>query len=752
MALRGDARQQREAAGRMRRSPGEMIDGNQGNTGAMTQRPGRGWTPARATVLLDVAVALLLAAGIALLVANRAVFDANTAFLFGLFGATAAAYAAAGTLIARRQPSNPIGWLFFAMAGLLIAGLTATEYAIHALAVDPGSLPAPAIVLALAEPTPMLFLVGLVLVLYLFPTGRPTSGRWRLAALVTIGAAGLTAALIVASPHTIINIWADRLEAAGVRVRDPLGVPALRGLGGGLLAAAGWTAVAGGIVGVVSLFARRRTADATMREQLRWLAYVVGVSAAWIAVVLPAATLTHSLVVESIFWLVATPLVSLGVPAAVGVAILRYRLFDVDVVINKTFVFGALAAFITIVYVAIVAGAGQLVGATGSSPVLSILATAVVAVTFQPVRTRVQRVANRLVYGTRATPYQVLSEFSGRVGAMYASEDLLPRMAQILAEGTGAAQATVWVQERGRLRMATGWPPRDREADGDAADTDAGSVEEIEAAGADLAVAVRHRGEILGALSVRKRPGEPVTATERGLVEDLASQAGLVLRNARLIEELRASRRRIVAAQDERAKRLERNIHDGAQQQLVALAVKQRIAASLVGRDDERLREMLTALQGETNEALENLRDLARGIYPPLLADKGLTEALRAQARKASIDVAIDADGVGRYAPEVEAAVYFCCLEALQNVAKYARATNVTLRLAAGGGWIRFIVADDGVGFDPSPSTASLGTGLQGMVDRLDALGGALEIRSAPGDGTTVAGRIPARELPDGRG
>jgi len=691
-----------------------------------------------ATVVLSLVVAVTLLGGVALFVANRSVFDGNTAFLFGLFGVTSVAYAVAGTLIARRQTSNPIGWLFFAIAFFLIVGMSATEYAIHALVVDPGSLPAPAAVLALAQPTPMLFLVGLILVLYLFPTGHTTSRRWSMGAAVTLVAACVGAAVTTLTPHPIDNIWSDRLQVAHLRVRDPLAIGSLSGVGGALLSVAGWTIALGAVVGVASLFARRRSTDATTREQLRWLAYVVGAASTWIAVMLPIAAIAHSVVTDGIFWIVATPLVALGIPIAVGVAILRYRLFDIDVVINRTFVFGALAAFITLVYVAIVVGVGQLVGTTGSSPALSIVATAVVAVTFQPVRTRVQRLANRLVYGERATPYEVLSEFSERIGGTYATEELLPRMAQILAQGTAATEASVWIEDGGRLRKDTSWP-----GNGSAAAV-AGDVQEIEANGADLAVPVRHGGELLGALSIRKRSSDPVTTTERALVDQLASQAGLVLRNARLIDELRASRRRIVTAQDERAKKLERDIHDGAQQQLVALAVRQRLATSLIGRDDEGLRATLESLQAETNEALENLRDLARGIYPPLLADRGLVEALTAQARKAAVEVSVESDGVGRYPQEVEAAVYFCCLEALQNVAKYAKAGHADVRLAPNEHELVFEVSDDGAGFDPRFTPR--GTGLEGMADRLDAIGGRLEVRSALGEGTIVTGRVPVHD------
>jgi signal transduction histidine kinase len=265
---------------------------------------------------------------------------------------------------------------------------------------------------------------------------------------------------------------------------------------------------------------------------------------------------------------------------------------------------------------------------------------------------------------------------------------------------------------------------------------------------ATLGLRVAHHGELLGALSLEKAPGERLTPAEEHLARDLAAGAGLVLRNVRLTEELlarldelHASRQRIVAAQDAERRRLERNIHDGAQQQLVALAVKVRLARGLCGRDPQKASAMLADVEGEVAQALEDLRDLARGIYPPLLADQGLVSALRAQARKAPVPVSVEAHGVERYPQEVEAAVYFCVLEALQNVAKYAGATRVEVRVGAEAGRLSFAVQDDGAGFDPSAK--GFGTGLQGMSDRLAALGGALTVASSPGRGSTISGWLP---------
>jgi signal transduction histidine kinase len=265
---------------------------------------------------------------------------------------------------------------------------------------------------------------------------------------------------------------------------------------------------------------------------------------------------------------------------------------------------------------------------------------------------------------------------------------------------------------------------------------------------ADRAVPVLHQGELLGALTVSKRRGESLTPIEGKLLEDLARQAGLVLKNVgltadlqRRLIELRGSRQRLVAAQDEERRRLERNLHDGAQQNLVAIKVKLGLAEMLAIKDPQKARDLISALKVDTSEALETLRDLARGIYPPLLAEQGLEAALQAQARKATLPVTVQVDGVGRYPREVEAAIYFCVLEALQNVQKYADASSVLVRLSDLEGNLEFEVRDDGRGFDQT--SVVRGAGLTNIDDRLDALGGRLTITSEVGRFTEVCGSIP---------
>jgi signal transduction histidine kinase len=351
-----------------------------------------------------------------------------------------------------------------------------------------------------------------------------------------------------------------------------------------------------------------------------------------------------------------------------------------------------------------------------------------------------RRVADRVVYGGRASPYEVLSEFTERASETYSTEDVLPRMAQLIGQATGAEAARVWLHVGSELRSAAAWPP-----DAVGSRSIPAPHDEIPAFDED-SFEIRHQGELLGALTLAMKPSDPMNPSKDRIVRDLVSQTGLVLRNVKLIEELRESRRRIVAAQDARAKKLERDIHDGAQQQLVALSVKLGLVERFVATDPERAVSMLAEAKAEASGALDDLRDLARGIYPPLLADKGLAAALEGQARKSSIPVEVHPDGIGRYPQEAEAAVYFSCLEALQNIAKYAQASRAVVRLAQADGDLTFEVSDDGRGFDPA--VVGHGTGLQGIADRLAALGGEVTIRSAPGDGTTVTGRLPVGAAP----
>jgi signal transduction histidine kinase len=636
-----------------------------------------------------------------------------------------------GALIASRRPANAIGWMLLALATILGIAVVADHVALRALfvGVSPHGWPRwPAWV---HNWIGNLALGLLILVFLLFPDGKALSRRWRWVVWVTIVYSIGYAAGNALDPTPV------QLSPDLPSLTNPFGVPALADFSNSLAFIGIFILL---IVGGVALLLRLRRSRGDERQQLKWFAYATGVSVGALVVgVLLSITPQTRTLSDATFNGAFTFGFSIAVPGAAALAILRYGLYEIDVVINKTLVYFSLAAVITAIYVGIVVGVGAVIGSKGNTG-LSILATAIVAVAFQPFRERSGRFANRLVYGKRATPYEVLSEFADRMAATYSVEDVLPRTARILADATGAARADVWLRVGTELHVAGSWPSVPHDELIPLVDAEAPDVP-----GATRVAAVRHQGEVLGALSVHKTAGDPLTPTEDKLLSDVASQAGLVLRNVRLIEELRASRQRIVAAQDQERRKLERDIHDGAQQQLVALAIKANLARSLVGRDELKEAELLDQLKSEAQEALENLRDLARGIYPPLLADQGLVAALTAQARKSPMPVSVEADGVGRFSQDVEAAVYFCTLEALQNVAKYAKASGATVHLSRKDGHLDFEVADDGVGFDPKAKGS--GTGTQGMADRLAALGGELLVVSSPGAGTTVTGKVPVAAL-----
>jgi signal transduction histidine kinase len=628
------------------------------------------------------------------------------------------AAAALGTLLAVRRPDNRIGWLFLA-AGISLGMVTfSSAYAVHALITEPGSVPGGQFAAWINNWSGFISLFVLSLLFLLFPTGHVRSRRWRKAGWLILGSAALTTGV--------------SLVFATISWNDPFSLGTSQGAGGGyvviLFVSLFVLPLIGSLIlGVVAAVVRFVGSVGDERLQLKWFA----TGAVLVVLSFFPAFLSGNSTPPPVVSLVQSA-AFLFLFSAIAIAILKYRLYEIDVVIGRAVVYGLLAVFITVVYAGVVVGVGTLVGDRGS-PLLSAAAAAVIAIAFQPMRERSRRLAGRVVYGKRATPYEVLSDFAERVAGAYSVQDVLPRTARILAEGVGAARADVWVVVGSDLVPAGSWP--EARADRIAV----GSDGEVEIPGTSAVVPVRDQGRLLGALSVTT-VGEP-TATERKLLGDVASQAGLVLGNVRLIEELRASRQRLVAAQDEERRKIERNLHDGVQQQLVALNVQLGLIAKMVERDPGTAGEMAGELQARVNDALDDLRDLARGIYPPLLADKGLVAALQAQARKAPLPTSVDADGLGRYDRAVEGAVYFCALEAMNNIAKYAQASHVDIVLSQQHGHLSFTVVDDGVGFDAAATP--FGTGLQGMADRLDAIGGAVVVTSAPGAGTSIHGEVP---------
>src|SRR5262245_58870116 len=513
-----------------------------------------------------------------------------------------------GIVIVNKQPKNTIGWLFLLAAVALGLGTFGQTYALHTLIADPGSFPAGKALGWVSNVVWPIPIAVLILLFLLFPSGHPVTPRWRIVAWFTIAMMSLllVASLIIATQNwsdPFLNVTDDTPGALADAARVAVIVGVLAELGALLLS-------------VVSVVIRYRRSTGVERLQLKWF-----VSAAAVAAVAFSVGLFSENAVVAAFVSVSL----LGLWFAIGVAMVKHSLYDIDVILNKAIAYGALAVIFTAVYVLVVVVIGAVIGVTEG---LSLVATAVVAVAFQPLRERAQHFANRLVYGERATPYEVLSRFSEQVGETYSGEDIHVRMVRLLAEGTGATSAGVWLLVGNEFRPMATWPtnglPPSVPASGGPA-----PFEE-----ATMAVPVKHRGDLLGMLTLVKPPNDPLTPVEETMVNDLAGQAALLLANSVLVEDLRASRQRLVAAQDEERRRLERNLHDGAQQQLVALGVQLSLAQRQARGEAPDVAETLERLQAQTTDALENLRDLARGVYPPLLADQGLAAAIDAQARR----------------------------------------------------------------------------------------------------------------------
>jgi signal transduction histidine kinase len=647
---------------------------------------------------------------------------------------------ALGMLIINKRPRNAVGWLLLAIGAGNALYLPADFIGIFGLLHGASHTGWVAWCAWLFNWTGGAGAALLVALAIFFPTGRLPSRAWR----PVVATAFIVGAFDVVLSMLLMDTGSDAVQLAPSlpSIANPIGVlsdqftPVVALLPAPLLALA-----------LGPIVVRYRRSTGVERRQMQWFARVAAttllsvvllvVTGVLFAAVLPAANTAAGFAFD----------LGLGVllPGTIGLAVIRYGLYDIDVFISRAVVYGSLAVFITVVYIAIAVGIGAAAGSGGKPNVgLSIVATVIVALGFQPVRERLQRVANRMVYGQRATPYEVLTEFSARAAQTYDAADVLPRMARVLQAGTGAEVATVWLRRGGELTPEAMFP--DEFAGYEPAPIRGDELPDLVAV--SRAVPVRHEQHLLGALSIVKRRGESLTPIEQSLMDELAGQAGLVLRNVSLtaelrqrLDELRDSRQRLVSAQDDERRRLERNLHDGAQQYLVAIKMKLGLADSLAVKNPEQAATMLEQLKGDADEALETLRDLARGIYPPLLADKGLVAALESQARKATLPVAVEHGEVGRYSQDVEATVYFCVLEALQNVQKYARAAQVTVRVADFDGRLRFSVTDDGAGFDSSK--VQRGAGLTNMHDRIDSLGGSVRVVSSPGHGTVVSGELP---------
>jgi len=427
------------------------------------------------------------------------------------------------------------------------------------------------------------------------------------------------------------------------------------------------------------------------------------------------------------------------------------------------------------VYVVIVLGLGRGPADAGDREILglSMLAAAVAAAGYLPARDRLLASATRFVYGAREAPDEVLRTFGSRMTRAVAMDELLLQLAESLRKTMGLTRAEVYTGGGEVLERAVSVPDAGRRTIL-LTERERPVVTRARVSGnawasiwlpalldgrerSQLRVApISHGGELLG-LIVVERPAEAGAFSEEDdrVLTELARQAGLAFHNVQLdaalqttldelrkqADELRESRARIVATADAERRRVERDLHDGAQQHLVALAVNLRLTRDIIADDPTGGTEMLDQMAEDVQVTIRELRELAHGIYPPLLADAGLPEALRAAAARCTIPVAVSADGIGRYSQGVETAIYFCCLEALQNAAKHAPEASAQVRIWEESGGLLFSVSDNGPGFDPERARA--GHGFVNMADRLGAIGGTVRWESQPGRGSTISGSVP---------
>ncbi len=427
------------------------------------------------------------------------------------------------------------------------------------------------------------------------------------------------------------------------------------------------------------------------------------------------------------------------------------------------------------IYLVIVFGIGTPPHDSGDRAVLglSMVAAAVAAIGYLPARDRLVASATRFVYGAKEAPDEALRTFGSRLTRAIPMDELLLQLAESLRKTMGLTRAEVYTGAGDVLERAVSVPdagPRSivvtaRERPIVTRAGVSGSAwasvwlpqllegrphEQLRVAPAS------HGGELLGLIVVeRPAAADSFSEDDDRVLTELARQVGLAFHNAQLdtalqttldelrgqAEALRESRARIVASGDAERRRVERNLHDGAQQNLVALAINLRLARDIVADDPAAAAEMLDELGVEVKRTIQELRELAHGIYPPLLADRGLGEALRAAASRSPLAVEVVSEGISRYTPEIEAAVYFCCLEALQNAAKHAPDSRVEVRIWEDSGGLLFSVNDDGPGFDAE--RARKGHGFVNMADRLGAISGTVRWQSEPGHGAQIHGSIP---------
>jgi signal transduction histidine kinase len=611
-----------------------------------------------------------------------------------------------GLLLVLQRPRNVIGWLLLANSALIALSGFAAAYALNALLAHPGSLPGGRWA-ALWDTAcwPTLF-VGLIAVAFVFPDGHLPSPRWRR----IVAAAGMAFLLLQVSAL----FSSDPLDPPFGHVARPL--PELSGLVAGLLFSLAFLgSVAGLVAAAVAVRTRLRTAEGVARQQIRWLAYAAALIPVIVVVCLAEGAIANDQGPATFLALVC---VELAIPVAVGIAVSRYRLYEIDRLINRTLVYGALSAVLAAGFVLVTLAVG--VAAGGGSTLATAIATLAVALAFRPLRSRLQTIVDRRFDRPR---YEGMSRIDVFLEQLRQGQTAPEEVGSVLAEALGDPSLSLFY-----------WLP------GSEVYADAAGRPVPELPSAPTTRTPVQRGELPLGMLVH----DPALSDRPDLLDEAIVRAGLAIEIARLRVEVRRqlaqveeSRTRIVAATHEERRRLERDLHDGAQQRLVSIGLELRHLQHEMPPASGGARESLDAVVDGLAEAIDELRELARGVRPATL-DEGLGPALRELGARASVptDVIVTEE---RFNSQLEAAAYFVASEALANSIKHSHGSRIVLEANRTNGSLVLSISDDGSGgADPDE-----GSGLAGLADRVAALGGRLDLQSPQGSGTCVTAELP---------
>ncbi|HEV2107922.1 MAG TPA: histidine kinase [Thermomicrobiales bacterium] len=627
------------------------------------------------------------------------------------------AFGTVGALVAVRHVRNPVGWLLIALGCTFAIHGFAQEYATYVFTSKPDAPWGGETVAWVSAFKGEVTGIGLfALVLLFFPNGRLPSPPWRI--VMWIAAAGIGLSMLAA-----FRPGPFRSASYPPSVTNPLGVPGGDAIFGAAEALGMILMLVAVILAIASAVRRFRHAEGSERRQLEWLVLGAGAVVAFMVGTQLLFKVPRG-IEEPLFYLAFAAL-----PTAIGVAILKHDLYDIDLVLSRTLVWGSLTAVIVGTYVVVVGFLGTLVHARGDF-IPSLVATGLVALLFQSLRDRVQRLVNRLIYGDRDDPYAVVSRLGWRLEATLAPGAVLPTIVKTVAEALKLPYVAIALRQGQTLSVtaAFGTPGRDL-----------------------LNLPLMYQSEPVGQLSLAPRaPGDAFTTNDLRLLEDLARQVGIVAHAVRLTGELQRSRERLVTAREEERRRLRRDLHDGVGPSLASITLKLEAARNLLPRDPGAVDALLADLTTQTQAAIADVRRAVYDLRPPALDELGLVSALRAHAARLEGEgprIVIDAPCPLPALPAaVEVAAYRITLEALTNVIRHAAARTCLVRLLLSGGCLVVELTDDGRGI---PADIRAGVGFTAMRERTVELGGTLQIGSTLGSGGRVTARLPLPLTPD---